>query len=132
MVHEIVVVQRVDSFPCNVVFMIFMLWSFQTPSRKFVGFSDACAFCLGSIRSATSFPVLSSSGLARHCCWHRNFQVSPRMFNSLFEFRICWINEVNTAQSSTVVKLRFFSTAHFCFAFRCAAFDMSFHISGHK
>ena len=119
-VHEIVMVQRVDSFPCNVVFMIFMLCSFQTLSRRFVGFDDACVFCLGSIRSATSFPVLSSPDLARQCCWHRNFQVSPRMFNSFFEFRICWINAVNSAQSSGVVKLRFFeSPLLFCFSLRC-------------
>ena len=34
LVHEIVVVQWVDSFPCNVVFMIFMWSSFQTLSRR--------------------------------------------------------------------------------------------------
>ena len=52
-------------------------------------------FCLGSIRSATSFLVLSSPDLARHCCWHR-------------------------AQSSSVVKLPFFDSPFlFFFSLRC-------------
>ena len=41
--------------------MVFMI--FQTLSRRFVGFNNACIFCLGSIRSASSFFVL-----AKHCC----------------------------------------------------------------
>ena len=108
LVHEIAVVHWVDSFPRKVVFMIFMQSSFQTLSQRFVGFNDACVLCLASIRSTTSFVVRSSPDLARHCCWHRNFQLSSRIFNSFFELRIRWISEVNTAQSSGVVKLRFF------------------------
>ena len=81
--------------------------SFQTLSRRFVGFNDACIFSLASIGCATGFPVLSSPDLARHCCWHRNFQLSPRVFSVSLKLLIRWINEVNTAQSSGVVKLRF-------------------------
>ena len=64
-VHNIVVVPWIDSFSCHVVFMILC----------FVGFNDACVFCLAS-RSAKVF----SPGLARHSRWHRNFQLSSFFF----------------------------------------------------
>ena len=66
-------------------------------------------FGLGSIRIATCFLVLSSPDLAIHSCWHRIFQLSSLgVFNGFLELRICWINENNTAQSLSVVKLRSF------------------------
>ena len=88
--------------------MILVTRSFHALSRRFVGFNEACVFCLASTRGATGLLVLSSSGLAKHCCWHRNFQLSPRFSNSFLEFIIRWINEVNTAQCPCLVKLRFF------------------------
>ena len=81
------------------IFMTFMKSSFHTLSRRFVSFNDACVFSLGSIRIATSFLASSFPDLARHCCWHRNFQLSPRVLKVFFELLIRWINEVNTAQS---------------------------------
>ena len=50
--------------------------------------------------------------------------------SSFLELRICWINDVNTSQPSCIVKLRFFDSPLLFFLFRCATFDMSFHISG--
>ena len=79
-------------------------------------------FGLGSIRIATSFLVLSSPDLAIHSCWHWIFQLSSLgVFHGFLELRICWINETNTAQSFSVVKLRFFDGPLTCL-----------HISGHK
>ena len=102
--------------------------SWRVPSMRFLVDSSASTMHaylrLGRIRIATSFLVRSSPDLARHCCWHRNFQLSPRIFDSFFELRIHWINEVNTAQSSSVVKLNLpalssfgLSIAHFWFSF---------------
>ena len=48
------------------------------------------------------------------------------------ELRICSIDEINTSQLPRIVELRFFSIAHFCLSFRCAASDMSYHTSSHK
>ena len=45
-VHKIVVVQRTHSFPCNMIFMTFMKSSVHTLPRRFVGFNNACVFCL--------------------------------------------------------------------------------------
>ena len=97
--------------------MSIMQSSIQTLSQRFVGFNDAYVFCLANIRSATSVYVLPSPDLARHCCWHRNFQLSRRILFSFFELRIRWINEVNTAQSSSVVKLGFFDSPLWFFLF---------------
>ena len=54
-VHKIIMAQSIDSSSCNVAFMIFLLSFSYVLSRKFVGFNDACVFCLASIKSATSF-----------------------------------------------------------------------------
>ena len=43
-VQKIVVVQRADSFSCNVVFMIYVSRPFQPSSRRFVGFNNAREF----------------------------------------------------------------------------------------
>ena len=59
----------------------------------------------------------SFSGFARHCSWHRNFQLPSCILNSFFELLFRWINEVNTAQSSSVIKLRFLDGAIFVFLF---------------
>ena len=94
-------VQWNGSFSCNVV-------SFRTLSRRFVGFSDECVFCLARIRSSTSLLVLSSPDLAWHGCWHRNFQLFPRVYNGFLELCICRVNEINTSQFSSIINLWFF------------------------
>ena len=47
---------------------------------------------------------------ARHCGWHRNFQLSTRILHDVFEFLIIRISEVNTMQFSGIVELRFFDS----------------------
>ena len=106
-VHKIVVVQLLNSSSCNMIFMTFMKSSFHTLSRRFVGFNDTCVFCLTIFRDAAGFPVLFASVFARHCSWHRNFQLSTRIFHDILEFFVSWINEVNTTQSSGIVELWF-------------------------
>ena len=86
---------------------------------------------LAIIHNATGFPLLFAPGSARHCCWHRNFQLSTRIFDSFLEFLICWINEVNTTQFSCRVKLRFFDSPLLLFLFADAS-DIYFQTSGHR
>ena len=59
------------------------------------------------------FLVLASLDLAKHSCWHQNFQNFPRILHSFFELRICWINEVNLWQPSSIVKFWLFRQ-HIC------------------
>ena len=118
-VHKNVTVQWIDSFPCNVIFMIIVVESLPCTFVDSSASTIHAYLCLANARGATDLPALSSSGLARHCCWYRNFQLSPRIVNSLLEFPICWINEVNTSQFSCIVKHRLFdSTLLLLFSFR--------------
>ena len=64
-------------------------------------------FCLANVRWATGLPALVPSDLARHSCLHRNFQLSPRVFDDIRELFVLWINEANTFQLSRVIELRF-------------------------
>ena len=101
------------------IFMTFVKSSFRTLSRRFVGFHNACVFCLTFFRKATGFLVLFASGSARHCCRRRNFQLSTRISHNILELFIRGINEINTTQFSSIVKLRFFdSPLLLLFAFR--------------
>ena len=109
---------KIQSSSCNMVFMIFVWSSFQTLSRRFVGFNNASVFCLASIRSATSFPVRYSIGHARHCCWHRNFQLSPRVLKNFSKLLIRWINE-EIPRNLLALSSFGFSIAHFFLSLLC-------------
>ena len=77
---------------------------------------NACVFCLGVASGVRQVSLcVLRPGLARHCCWHRNFQLSPRVFlNSFFELCIRWISTVTFSSFG-------FSIAHplFFFSLRC-------------
>ena len=118
------------SFPCNVFFTIFKKSSFQTLSRRFVGLNDACVFCLVSIRSATSFLVLSSPWSCETLLLALELPTFSAFFfffffffcNSFFKLRICWINELNTARNLLALSSFGFSIAHFLFFFSSRCF----------
>ena len=75
-------------------------------------------------------PLLFVGIFAKHCCWHRNFQLSPRGFHCELEFFVVWFNEEYSSQLSGIVELWFLdSPSLFCFLFRCIGH--TFHISGH-
>ena len=67
---------------------------------------------------------------ARHCCWHRRFQLSPIGFHGECIFFVIWFNEKDSSQLSGIIEL-WFLDSHFCFAFFFAASDICFHIYGH-
>ena len=99
--------------------MILVRRSFHAFPRRFVGFNNASIFCLVFSNRATGLPVLATLKFAVHCSWHRNFQLSTRIFHKTLEFLIIRINEVNTTQFFSIVELRFFdSPLLLFFAFR--------------
>ena len=102
------------------IFMIFMKRSFHALSRRLVvGFDNGSVFCLALLFNAAGLPVLLASSFARHCSWHRNFQLSTRVFHDILQFFTSWINKANTTQFSSIVKPRFFdSPLLLFFAFR--------------
>ena len=85
-------------------------------------------FCLTIFRNATGLPVLFASDFAIHCSWHRNFQLSTCILHDILEFFMCWINEENKPQFSSIVELRFFDSPLLLFSLRFDASDFSFHI----
>ena len=95
--------------------------SFHALSLRLVGFENTGVFCLAFLFNDTSFPVLLALKILQRIAagWHRSFQLSTRVVHNVFEFFISWINELNTAQFSCIVMLRFFdSPLLLFFAFR--------------
>ena len=90
--------------------MILVKRSFHALSPRFVGLNNASVFCLALLSNATGFPARITLNLARHCSWHRNFQLSTRILHDVLEFFIIRINEVDTTQFSDIVELRFFDS----------------------
>ena len=88
----------------------------RVPAKHFLVDSSAStmhAYLSWKYQVAKSFFVRSFPDLARHCCWHWNFQLSLRVFfNSFFEFLICWINKVKPRNLRTLSSFGF-SIAHF-------------------
>ena len=99
-------------------------------SQRFVSLNNTSIFCLVLSNCATGFPVLTKLKSTRHCCWHRNLQLST----SIFHFSL------NSSSSSSMKKIPRdllalssfgFSMAHFCFSLRFDVSDICFHKSGH-
>ena len=56
-----------------------------------------CSGRVAHLRAVKS-PVLFASGSARHCCWHRSFQLSTSGFQCELEFFVFWFNEEYSSQ----------------------------------
>ena len=87
--------------------MIFLKRSFHAFPHRFISLDNANVFCLANLFNATGFPVPLTLKFARHCGWHRNFQLSTRAFHDVFEFSNIRINELNTTQFRGIIELRF-------------------------
>ena len=79
--HHIVVTQWIHPFSCNMIFVILVRRSFHAFPHRFIGFNNTSAFCLVFLNCATGFPDLFTLKFVRHCGWHRNFQISTRIFH---------------------------------------------------
>ena len=72
-------------------------WSLRRVSfkRHLVDFHDACAFCLANARKPTGFTVRTSPDLAKHGCFHRNFQL----------FCALWMVSLNSASVGSIKEI---------------------------
>ena len=104
------------SFSCNVIFMMSVRSSFlrihkdslasTIQANRFVSFNNTSVFCC--VQQCGNFPCyFGTMKLTKHCCWHRNFQLSTSIVHDILEFVIIKINETNTTQSSDIVELWF-------------------------
>ena len=112
------------------IFMMFATKSFHALPHRFVGFNSTSVYCLVFSNCATSFPILVTLRFARHCCWHRNYQLSTRIPHKFLEFLIIKINEVNTTQFSGIVKLQFVDSSSVGEKNVALSFSLSFKILG--
>ena len=85
-----------------------------------VGINCTSIFCVAFPNIAVGFPTVLCRYFARHCCWHRNFQLSTNGFDCELEFFIVWLNEEYSSQLSGIVEFWFLdSPSLFRFLFRC-------------
>ena len=69
---------------------------------------------------SVGFPTALYRYFARHCCWHRNFQLSPSGLHCELEFFVVWFDEEHSSQMSGIVELWFLdSPSLFPLLFRC-------------
>ena len=87
-VYQIVTMQWITSFSCNMVFMNFRYNSFPTQSLRFICFQDARTCWLAIIFLGTGHPVPAVCLFTRHSGSYWNFQFSPSILDSLFKLHI--------------------------------------------
>ena len=110
---------KIHPFCSDVILMRFVSSSFWPWSRALVGINNTSVFCLAFPNIAVGLSTALCRHFARHCCWHRNFQLSPCSFHCDLEFVNVWFNKESSSQVSGIVELRFLdSPSLFCF-FRC-------------
>ena len=97
----------------------------------FVGINNTSVFCLVFPNIALGFSTVLYRYFARHCCWHRNFQLSPSGFHCELEFFIVWFNKEYSSQLSGIVELWFLKSPSLFLLFFLAASGINFHTSGH-
>ena len=57
--------------------------------------------------TAAGFPAAIYWCFTRHCCWHRNFQLSTSVFHGMFKLFIIWFNEEDPPYLSGIIELWF-------------------------
>ena len=104
-VHQIVVTKWIHAFSCNVIFMISVRSSLHECPHRFVGFSNTSIFvlCCPTVRQVSQ--CWWSWSFTRHCCWHRNFQLSTSIFHCTLEFFIIITKKSNSLTFSVASSL---------------------------
>ena len=109
--------------------MRFVYSSLNPWSRALVGINNTSIFRLAFSNFAVGFSTALYRCFAKHCCWHRNFQLSTSGFDCELEFFIVRFNKEHSSQYVALSSFGF-SMALFCFAFFFTASDIRVHISG--
>ena len=105
LVNQIVVLQWIFTFSCNMVFMIWWFRVSHTHSGGSISFQNTRKFCLIFVRSTTPTILHNFTGHSRsNWC----FQLLTRILDGFFEFRILGVDEINSTQFSSVFKMNLF------------------------
>ena len=114
------VIQWIHPFCSDWIFGLFLYSSFHADSHRFVGVDNRSIFGMMFPNIAAGYVAVIYWCCARHCCWHRNFQLFLSGFYCEFEFFVVWFNEEYSSQlSGTDAFLFLDSPSLFCFLFRC-------------
>ena len=76
----VVMVQWIIPFARDVIFVIPVRHTFQSYPQSFVDIDNTSTFGLFLPNTAASFPAAIYWCPTRHCCWHRNLQLSTSIF----------------------------------------------------
>ena len=111
-------------------FVILVRHTFQSYSHRFVGIDNTTILGLVFPNIAAGFTAATYWCFTKHCCWHRNFQLSTSVCHGVFKFFITRFNEEDT---TFLLHYRVWVSRQPTFASLCffAASDICFHISGH-
>ena len=101
------------------IFVILLRYTFQSDSHRVVGIDNTSIFGLAFPNTGAGFTAAIYWCFKRHCCWHRNFQLSTIFFHGMFELFIIWFNEEDAHVNCLALLSLGFSIAHFllCFSF---------------
>ena len=86
-------------------------------SCALVGINNTSKSCPAFPNIAAGLQSASYWYFARHCCWHRNFQLSSGGFYYELEFFVVWFHEVYSSRLSGSVEFLFL--ALFCLLLCC-------------
>ena len=111
------------------IFMIPIKYIFTSYSHRFVGIDNTSIFGFLFPNTAAGFTATIYWCFTKHCCWHRNFQLSTSVFMVCFNCSSSY--SMKKRRSCLALSSFGFSMIHFCFALRFDAADITFHISGH-
>ena len=122
---------RIHPFCSDVILVRFVSSFFW--SRAFVGINNTSVFCLAFPNTAVGFSTALYQYFARHCCWHRNFQLSTSGFRRELEFFIVWFNKEYSSQLPGIVELWFLdSPSLFCLLFLLHRTHASTYLATHR
>ena len=124
LLYQIKMVHGVKFLASDVIFVTFQQSWFHSLPGGFMRPSCTSVFSLrnlvGCAEPRYSFlQARQACGLlfTRHCRFHRHFQLSPRIFDGLFEFFVFRIIEVDASHSSSIVDFRLLVCPFLFFSF---------------
>ena len=119
-VNKTVMSKRIYPFCSDVILMRFVSSSCLTWSHAFVDINNTSVFGLAFPDIAVGHTTVLYRYFARHCCWHRNFQLSTGGFQCELEIFVVWLNEEYSYHLPGIVELWFLDCPSLlCFLFCC-------------
>ena len=104
-VNQIVILQWILTFSCNMIFVIWWCRVSHTHSCGFISFQNTRKFCLVFVRSATPTILHNFAGHSRSN-WRLQFLTC--VLDGFLEFLILGVDEINSTQFSCVIEMNLF------------------------